>query len=170
MATETADTKLLPGDFLLLARVTDYGTQNETEEYIGNVKEDTTLSPDYETAESNLKEKRVTVRDRTHRSLDLEVMIAESDQVDPLGVMGIDTSTNETDSLEGDVMECLRMYIYRGEPPATGGDGSAAAVKEYFRTTAAIDENAHSTGEHINYTLTMHVNNGWKMGKGGGVV
>lgn len=160
---------MLPGDFALLAKVSDYDLTSETEEYIGNVKEDITVSPDYETAESNLKEKRTTQRDRTHRSVDLEMVVTEAAEVDALSALGIDTTDNTTDSFEGPQMECLRMYIYTDEPPATG-DSNAAKVKEYFRVTPAIDENAHPTGDHITYSVTAFVENGWKTGKGGGTV
>lgn len=162
-----AGVDLLPGDFILAAKVTDYDLTSETEEYIGNIKEDLTVSGDYETAESNLKSERTTVRDRTHRSIDLEMVITEDANSDPLGTMGIDTTDNVTDSLEGPEMECLRLYIYTDEPPATG-DTNAKKVKEYFRVTPAIDENAHPTGDHITYGVTAFVNNGWKTGKGGG--
>lgn len=164
-----AGVKLLPGDFILACKVTDYDLTSETEEYVGNIKEDITVSPDYETAESNLKEERTTIRDRTHRSIDLEMVITEAESVDPLSVLGIDTSTNTTDSLEGTEMECLRLYIYTDEPPSTG-DTNASKVKEYFQVQPAIDENAHPTGDHITYSVTAFVNNGWKTGKGGGSV
>lgn len=164
-----AEVDLLPGDFVLAARVTDYDMGGETEEYIGSIKEDITVSQDYETAESNVKDKRTTIRDRTHRSLDLEMVIAEAESTDPLSVMGIDTSDNVTDSSEGDNMECLRLYIYTDEPPSTGGS-DAPKVKEYFQVQPAIDENAHPTGDHITYSVTAFVNNGWKTGKGGGSV
>lgn len=164
-----AAVNLLPGDFILLAKVTDYDLAGETEEYVGNVKDDITVSGDYETAESNLKEERTTIRDRTHRSIDLEMVITEAETVDPLSVLGIDTTDNTTDSLEGPEMECLRAYIYTDKPPSTG-DSNAAKVKEYFRVTPAIDENAHPTGDHITYSVTAFVNNGWKTGKGGGTV
>lgn len=162
-----AGVDLLPGDFILAAKVTDYDLTSETEEYIGNIKEDLTVSGDYETAESNIKDERTTVRDRTHRSIDLEMVITESANSDPLGTMGIDTTDNVSDSLEGDVMECLRLYVYKDEPPSTG-DSNASKVKEYFRVQPAIDENAHPTGDHITYSVTAFVNNGWKTGKGGG--
>lgn len=164
-----ANVNLLPGDFILAAKVTDYDLTSETEEYVGQIKEDVTVSPDYETAESNLKEERTTIRDRTHRSIDLEMVITESETVDPLSVLGIDTTTNTTDSMEGTEMECLRLYIYEDEPPSTG-DSNAAKVKEYFQVVPAIDENAHPTGDHITYSVTAFVNNGWKTGKGGGSV
>lgn len=164
-----AGVDLLPGDFILAARVSDYDLTSETEEYIGSIKEDITVSGDYETAESNLKEERTTIRDRTHRSIDLEMVIAESESTDPLSVMGIDTTDNTTDSLEGDQMECLRLYIYTDEPPSTG-DSNASKVKEYFQVQGAIDENAHPTGDHITYSVTAFVNNGWKTGKGGGSI
>lgn len=164
-----ADVNLLPGDFILAARVTDYDLTSETEEYIGSIKEDVTVSGDYETAESNLKEERTTIRDRTHRSIDLEMVIAEAESTDPLSVMGIDTTDNTTDSLEGDQMECMRFYIYTDEPPSTG-DSNASKVKEYFQVQPAVDENAHPTGDHITYSVTAFVNNGWKTGKGGGSI
>lgn len=158
---------MLPGDFILAAKVTDYDLTSETEEYVGNLKEDVTVSGDFETAESNIKDERTTIRDRTHRSIDLEMVITEDASSDPLQTMGIDTSDNVSDSLEGEVMECLRFYIYTDEPPATG-DSDASKVKEYFRVQAAIDENAHPTGDHITYSVTAFVNAGWKTGKGGG--
>lgn len=162
-----AGVSLLPGDFILAAKITDYDLTSETEAYIGNIKEDLTVSGDYETAESNVKDERTTIRDRTHRSIDLEMVITEDESSDPLGTLGIDTTDNASDSLEGDAMECLRLYIYKDEPPSTG-DSNAAKVKEYFNVVPAIDENAHPTGDHITYSVTAFVNNGWKTGKGGG--
>lgn len=163
-----ASTDVYPGDYILAAKVTDYDLSGETEEFVGKIKEDVTVSADYETAESNLKEERTTVRDRTHRSMDLEMVITQSPGIPALDVLGIDTSTNTTDSLEGTEMECLRLYIYRDEPPSDGTTGSPAEVKEYFQVTAAIDEDTLPTGDHATLSVTAFVNNGWKLGKGGG--
>lgn len=165
-----ASTEIYPGDFILAAKVTDYDQAGETQEFIGKIKDDVTTSADYETAESNLKEERTTIRDRTHRSIDLEMVIAQSPGIPALDVVGIDTSDNTTDSLEGTEMECLRLYIYRDEPPTDGTTGTPTQVKEYFRVTFAIDEDNLPTGEHAELSMTAFVNNGWKLGKGGGTV
>lgn len=164
-----AATEIYPGDYLLAARVSDYDLAGETEEFIGRIKDDVSVSADYETAETNLKEERTTVRDRTHRSIDLEVTIAQSPGIPALDVLGINTADNISDSLEGSEMECLRIYIYRDQPP-DGGGGSPAEVKEYFRVTFAIDEDNLPTGDHADLSCTAFVNNGWKLGKGGGTV
>lgn len=163
-----ASTEIYPGDYILAAKVTDYDLTSESEEYIGKIRDDVTASFDYETAESNLKEERTTVRDRTHRSLDLEMTIAQSPGIPALDVLGIDTTDNATDSSEGGELECLRLYVYRDEPPSTGSATEAAEVKEYFQVTAAIDEDNLPTGDHATLSVTMFVNNGWKTGKGGG--
>lgn len=165
-----ASTDIYPGDYVLAARVDDYDLAGETESFIGKIKDDISASADFETAESNLKEERTTQRDRTHRSMDLEMVVAQSPGIPALDVVGIDTSDNTTDSLEGDEMECLRLYIYRDEPPSDGTTGTPAQVKEYFRVQFAIDEDNLPTGEHAELSMTAFVNNGWKLGKGGGTV
>lgn len=160
-----SDRTTFTGSWILVSVVTNYGQtestagagDGESEEYIGRVKEGPSFSNDYETAESNFKEDDQTTRDRTHRSSDIEMTIAQETGLPTLETLGLQDAT--TKALTGpNEIEVMRVRYYRQKPdPANPGTGLAQG-KEFFNVEWAIDADNAEEAEHADHELTGHCN------------
>lgn len=145
------------GSWVLASVVTDAGTAQETEQFIGRIIEGPNLSNEYEAAETNFKDKEVTTRDRTHRTSDIEMTVGQEPGLPTLETLGLqDPDTKEL--LRPNEVALMRVRYYYEKPDPQNPAQGLAQGKEFEQVEWAISADNAESAEHSNHELTGFVN------------
>lgn len=129
---------VLPGGWTYVSVVTDMHGTAESEEHVGYVTDEKTLSMEYDTAEWNFAEQVNKVRKRLNSATDLELTIAVVKDITNLQTLDlIDTSgTNPTPTT---ATVSIRLDIYE-EKPADHTAQSGDLVVDFPSVDIALTE------------------------------
>jgi hypothetical protein len=160
---DAAPPESLTGDFIGIAIVTDYQTDTESEEIVGQTFDEVTISPEYEEAETPYHEEAVTQVRRKHYTLTIEFMMAAISGQPQLQTIGThDESGNVTGGTGVVEHEAIRVYIYDNEPDFSQ---SADDAWEFRGCEMSLGEINYAPGDPGEVPVTINVNGGWKHGR-----
>jgi hypothetical protein len=149
---------VLSGDFIEVVNVTDVGTDTESKELIAGTFSEVTFTKENETVEAQLHEQALTVRNRTHYTLDTEFVATVTPNIEALSNAGlVDQNGDPTGQA---VWECARFKIYENEP----GDQEPPAVFEAYNTEFDFEELTLETGDPGEISFIGQVSGGWHVG------
>lgn len=161
-APEPAPPESLTGDFIGIAIVTDYQTQTESEQIVGQTMGEITISPEYETAETTYHEEAVTQQRSKHYTLTLEFMMAAISGQPQLQTIGThDADGNVSQGTGVAEHEAIRIYIYDNEPDFTQ---PADDSWEFRSCELHLGEMTYAPGDPGEIPVTVMNNGGWKHG------
>lgn len=107
---------VLPGAWAYVSVVTDMGGTAESEELVGYVSGDKSLSQDRDTGEWSFPEQAVTVRQKLHYTSDFEFEIAVVTDLTNLQTLGLIDTSGTNPTLKESSTVALRVDIFKEKP------------------------------------------------------
>lgn len=107
---------VLPGTWAYVSVVTDMGGTAESEELVGYVTGERSLSQDRDTAEWNFPEQAVTIRKKLHYSSDFEFTVAVVTDLTNLQTLNLIDTSGTTPSLKPSATVALRVDVFEEKP------------------------------------------------------
>lgn len=158
-ATGSSNPIVLSGDFIEIAKVTDAGSGSETVEVVAGTMGDLSFEKENESVEAQLHEQALTVRNRTHYTLDTNFTATITPNIPQLETVGIVDQNG--DPTGGAKWETVRYNVYENEPDDTTPPD---AVLETYSVEWDFSELTLSVGDPGELNFTGFVNGGWHVG------
>ena len=116
---------VLPGGWTYVSVVTDMGGTAESEELVGYVNDEKTISREFDEAEWAFPEARNRVRKRLHAASDFEFQVAVVADLTNLQTLDLIDTSGTSPSLKNTATVALRLDIFESKPDdhtAVSGD------------------------------------------------
>lgn len=159
MSASSNDPIVLSGDFIEVSEVTDVGTDSETETVVAATMGEIALEKDNEAVEANLHQQALTVRNRTHYTLDTSftaTVIPGMPQLETAGIVD-----ENGDPTGGTTWECARFNIYENEPT---DEDTPDAVFEAYNVSFDFEDITLGSGDPGEINFVGFVSGGWHIG------
>lgn len=155
--------EVLSGDYLVYAVVTDFGTTNQSEEWVSFSMGENTVSNEPESVEANLHENELTQQYFRHGTLGVEGTLAsvpESEQESQFNTLGLTDENGDWN--RGNAVaevEAFRVLVYDQEPDP---NVDPSKTYEFVSCQLHVGEITHSVGDPGEVPFVLAVNGAWR--------
>lgn len=130
---------VLPGGWTYVSVVTDMHGTAESEELVGYVNDEKTISREFDEAEWAFPEQRNRVRKRLHAASDFEFQVAVVRDLTNLQTLGLIDTSGTNPALNNSSTVAIRLDIFE-EKPADHATATADLVVDMPSVNVAPDE------------------------------
>lgn len=163
-APDRAPPESLPGDYQGFSIGSDFQTDAQSFQVLGETMGETTLTTEAEAVETQYHETAITQQHYTHYTIELEFMMAAIEgqpQLELLGTHDADGNVIGDATADHDV---IRFHIFNDEPDYTGLPDSAALTFEFVDVQLRVGEMTFSPGDPAEIPVVGVCNGGWRRG------